>query len=86
MSETKYDPYAPPPPPVLEERYAIPEPIPPATEVFPAPEPMVASEPFPLMAGGLSSVPPDIRVVLSISMAEKNPSTMRTGAQLGSWA
>ena len=58
MSETKYDPYAPPPPPVLEESYAIPEPIPPATEVFPAPEPMVASEPFPLMAGGLSSVPP----------------------------
>ena len=62
MSETNHDPYAPPPPPVLEERYAIPEPIPPATEVFPAPEPMVASEPFPLMAGGLSSVPPDIRV------------------------
>ena len=63
MSETNHNPYAPPSPPLLEESYAIPEPIPPVSEVFPAPEPMVASEPIPLMSGGLSSVPPVIRVL-----------------------
>src|SRR5262245_15114240 len=69
MSETNHDPYAPPASQVPEERYAesytIPDPIPPATDVFPAPEPMVASEPVPTMTtmtAGLSGVPPDVRV------------------------
>jgi signal peptidase I len=62
MSETNYDPYAPPPSPHSEESYAIQEPIPPSVDVFPAPEPLVASEPIPLMAGSLSGVPPDVRM------------------------
>jgi signal peptidase I len=69
MSETNHDPFAPPPASqVPEERYAesyaIPDPIPPAADVFPAPEPMVASEPIPMMTAGLSGVPPDVRVPL----------------------
>jgi signal peptidase I len=66
MSETNHDPYALPPSSIPEnrytERYVIPEPIPPAADVFQAPEPMVASEPVSLVAGGLSGVPPDVRV------------------------
>jgi signal peptidase I len=62
MSETNHDPYALPPSQFQEESYAIPEPIPPTVDVFPAPEPMVASEPIPLMTGTLSGVPPDVRI------------------------
>jgi signal peptidase I len=68
MSETNYDPYAPPPSPLAEKRYVTPEPIPAATDVFQAPEPMVASEPLPLMAGGMSGVPPDVRVPADTSL------------------
>jgi signal peptidase I len=68
MSETNYDPYAPPPSPLAEERYVTPEPIPAATDVFQAPEPMVASEPLPLMAGGMSGIPPDVRVPADTSL------------------
>jgi signal peptidase I len=63
MSETNHDPYAPPSSRFQEESYAIPEPIPPTADVFPAPEPMVASEPIPHMTGSLSGVPPDVRVL-----------------------
>jgi signal peptidase I len=62
MSETNYDPYAAPAPSTPEASYTVSEPVPTASDVFAAPEPMVAAEPLPLMAGSLSGIPPDVHV------------------------
>jgi hypothetical protein len=61
----QYDPYAPPPMPVPPS-YPAPEPLPiptPATDLLSAPEPLVANEPVPALAGGLTA-PPDSRLVV----------------------
>jgi signal peptidase I len=62
MSDSNDDRYAPPPPPP-EPLYVVPEPIPPAADPFSAPEPMVAAEPLPALAGGLTVAPPETRMV-----------------------
>jgi signal peptidase I len=69
MSDTKYDPFAPPAPPIPEPgyampepRYAVPQPIPGPADALSAPEPMVAAEPLPAMAGGLTHIPTDASV------------------------
>jgi signal peptidase I len=61
MSDTNYDPYAPPPPPP-EQRYALPEPAP-AADPYVAPEPMVGAEPLPALAGGMTAVAAEDRIV-----------------------
>lgn len=61
MSDTNYDPYAPPPPPP-EPRYALPEPAP-AADAYVAPEPMVGAEPLPALAGGMTAVAAEDRIV-----------------------
>ena len=57
MSDTNYDPYAPPPQP----DYAPVEPMP-AADPLVAPEPMVVAEPMPAIAGALVGVPTDGRL------------------------
>ena len=57
MSETNYDPYAPPPQP----DYAPVEPTP-AADPLVAPEPMVVAEPMPAIAGALIGMPTDGRL------------------------
>jgi signal peptidase I len=61
MSDTNYDPYAPPPPPP-EQRFALPEPGPTA-DPYAAPEPMVGAEPLPALAGGMTAVAAEDRIV-----------------------
>jgi signal peptidase I len=62
MNETNYDPYAVPASPTPDTSYARPDPIPAVADALAAPEPMVAAEPLPLMAGGMTGVPADARV------------------------
>jgi len=58
MSETNYDPYAiPAPAPTATESYAVPDHIPAVADPMTAPEPLVAAEPLPAMAGGMAGVP-----------------------------
>ena len=62
MSDSNYDPYTSPGrSPQDAFAYAPPEPIP-ATDALGAPEPMVAAEPIPALAGGMSTLPPDTRM------------------------
>lgn len=61
MSDTNHDPYA-PPPPAPEQRYSLPEPAP-AAEPYVAAEPMVGTEPLPAMAGGVTAVAAEDRIV-----------------------
>ena len=62
MSNSNYDPYYVPPPPAPPD-YSAPdypamEPIPPAADPLAAPEPMVAAEPVPAIAGNVPVVTP----------------------------
>jgi signal peptidase I len=57
MSETNYDPYAIPAPASAADSYRAPEHIPAVADPMTAPEPLVASEPLPAMAGGMAGVP-----------------------------
>jgi signal peptidase I len=61
MSDTNYDPYA-VPASSTPENYAMPEPIPAGPDHLLAPEPMVAAEPLPAMVGGITAVPPEVRM------------------------
>jgi signal peptidase I len=62
MSDTNYDPYAPPPSPLDPvDPYRSAEPAP-AADPLMAPEPMVAAEPVPAMAGAVGAPPSDARL------------------------
>jgi signal peptidase I len=60
MSESNYDPYA-VPVSSSSDHYAPPQPVPPVTDVFAAPEPMVTTEPVPAMVSGLPAIPVEPR-------------------------
>jgi hypothetical protein len=62
MSE-HYDPYAPPPAPAPEpypDQYVPPQPMP-VADALTTPEPLVATEPVPALAGGIPA-PADTRI------------------------
>jgi signal peptidase I len=60
MSDTNYDPYRVPSPVTPVEAYQAPDPVAPPDSLG-GPEPLVATEPVPAMAGGLSA-PPEARL------------------------
>ena len=61
MSDTNYDPYAVPSPVTSVEAYQAPEPSP---ELLGPPEPLVATEPVPAMAGGMPVGGSDTRLAI----------------------